>query len=278
MIITQLNGGLGNQMFQYAVARRLAYELNTDFKIDRLIYERYPVAATPREYELNKFTVQENFASQEDVDAVIIRNKMESRDVGREKGELTFHKDVLTYGDNVYFQGYWQCERYFADIADLIRKDFSLRKPLGINAKKWEQKIRQSARAVSLHIRRGDYISNVSANEFHGVCSLNYYYRCIEKMQSQCGDIVLYVFSDDLLWAKKNLMVQCPVHWVEGVDTDAEEMYLMSRCSHHIIANSSFSWWGAWLNPSEKKCVFAPARWFQKEAAIDIIPDNWIRV
>ena len=180
-----------------------------------------------------------------------------------------------------YVRGFWQSELYFKSIEELIRKDFTFAsEPTGSN--KELAKAIATQQAVSLHIRRGDYVNIQSTNEYHGTCSIEYYQKAIEYILSNLSDPVFYIFSDDLPWVKANLDVSAPHIFAEGNDatTNFEDLRLMSLCKHHIIANSSFSWWGAWLNPSKTKIVIAPKRWMNDPEfdSKDLIPKNWIRI
>jgi hypothetical protein len=195
---------------------------------------------------------------------------------------FNFDKSVLFLRDDIYLQGYWQSEKYFKDISHIIRREFTLREPLSEASQQIAQKIKTSANSVSLHIRRGDYISNPTTNSVHGVCSLRYYQECVQVLNEKVGDVSLFVFSDDPVWVKENLSYKYSMIFVNhnGVEHAFEDMHLMSLCQHNIIANSSFSWWGAWLNNNPHKVVLAPKHWFRKEDidTKDLIPDNWIRV
>jgi len=279
MIITQLIGGLGNQMFQYAVARRLSAMRGVTFKMDIRIFDNYPKSCVPRYYELGNFNVKEVFASQDEIDDIIKKNKIKGEDLGREKGELTFNPMVLDYTDDIYFRGYWQSEKYFSDVRNDLLQEFSLKNALSKDALQCLNDIASSLNSISLHIRRGDYVEDKTTNQFHGVCDLEYYYHAIEILRRKFGAVKLYVFSDDIAWVKENFVVEENTMYVsELVKNNVEELFLMSRCTHHIIANSTFSWWGAWLGKAENKIVIAPKRWFKKDVAIDIIPDDWMKI
>lgn len=136
-----------------------------------------------------------------------------------------------------------------------------------------------SSVSVSVHIRRGDYVQNKAAGDFHGICSLSYYQTAMKLLSDKFKQAHFYVFSDDLEWCRQNIRCEQSLTFV-NLSNAASELYLMSRCSHHIIANSSFSWWGAWLNPSPEKIVIAPQTWFRDPSAQteDIYCENWIRI
>jgi hypothetical protein len=291
MIIVKLMGGLGNQMFQYAAGRALALDRGVELKLDLGFLEADPGGRyTRRELELHHFNTNAGIASSEEV----LRFKQKS--AGRlyrvmqryfpaifsycylsESGtgyQSSFHKAPSF----TYLDGFWQSELYFTSHADIIRKDFTLKAQLPPDRQAIENKIR-SRNAVSIHIRRGDYVHLAEARDFHGVCDLAYYTDAIEEIKRRHGEISLFVFSDDPDWCRMN--IRYPGIDTEYIDADvipARDMWLMSRCAHHVIANSSFSWWGAWLNPSENKTVVAPRQWFSKINTPDIIPATWLRI
>lgn len=291
MIVTRLIGGLGNQLFQYAAGRRLAHVHGAELKMDvsGLGDSAY---RTVRHYELATFGIKQAFATAKELKKFTTRNSMMSRILNRitQSGmqlpescirEAHYHFDprILNLPDGVYLDGYWQSERYFADVADLIRSDLTIAAPAeGRNLELLEQI--ESCNAVSLHIRRGDYVTDPVMRQVHGTCRLDYYVRAVEHVASKISKPVFFVFSDDPAWARKHLALSYPVHIVDHNDTEHgnEDMRLMSLCRHHIVANSSFSWWGAWLNPRLDKIVVAPQRWFNDNDADtrDLYPAGWV--
>lgn len=290
MIITKLIGGLGNQMFQCAAGRRAAYVNNTSLKLDITGYENQ-VGITPRKYALNIFNIQENFASINEINKLKkntfiqkilkkIHPVFTNKSYVREKVH-NFDPDILKISDNTYLEGYWASEEYFKDIEDIIRKEFTLKnKPDAINQKMISRI--KNCDSVSIHIRRGDYVNDKKTNQFHGVCDLNYYLRAIALIAKKVKSPKFFVFSDDIEWAKQNLLLKFPCIYVEHNTgkKDYEDMRLMSYCQHNIIANSSFSWWGAWLNKNKDKIVIAPKKWFNDKSinTKDLIPDSWIKI
>ncbi len=292
MVVIKLCGGLGNQMFQYAAGRRLSYvhgvELKFDisgFKEDRL-----------RTYELGAFNIEEKFATEAEVAGLsgrkkglleritsrAFRNASVAAPIKHVK-EKFFHFDpeILRLPDGVYLDGYWQSEKYFKDIESVIRKELTVKTAQAGRNSELAAMIGSSA-SVSIHIRRGDYVSNPIANQVLGVCVLDYYYRSIEHIAQKVERPHFFVFSDEPQWAKDHLKLPYPVEFIahNAADHAYEDLRLMSLCKHHIIANSSFSWWGAWLNPDPDKKVFAPKRWFRTDECtdIDLVPVSWIRV
>ncbi|BCR05185.1 alpha-1,2-fucosyltransferase [Desulfuromonas versatilis] len=293
MVIAKVSGGLANQMFPYAAGRRLAHALGTELKLDLSGFADYagnPDLA-PRKYGLGVFNIQERFASAEEVAALTQgENTLLRRLLGKkprrpasyvkEKG-FGFDPGVLELSGDVYLQGNWNSEKYFSDISDILRREFSFKQaPSGKNLELIEQIA--SVNAVSLHVRRGDYVSISKVNEVHGTCSLDYYHRCVEKLAQSVDRPHFFVFSDDPQWVMDNLRLSFASTYVthNGPDQGHEDLRLMSHCRHHIIANSGFSWWGAWLNPDPGKIVLAPKKWFAtpKYDTSSLIPEGWLRL
>lgn len=291
MIISKLIGGLGNQMFQYAAGRSLSLDLQTDFYLDHGFFSEVG-NHTPRVYELHIFQTEAKACSPEQLAHFNQRGISSIRNVWskltggeqwqtvREKSHA-FMPEVPFLKGNNYLIGYWQSEKYFAGNASQIRKDFSFRiEAEGENARLLD-KIRKDE-AVSIHIRRGDYVSNPSALAFHGLCGLDYYEAAINSIQREKENLVFYVFSDDIAWARENLRLPGEAHFIDHNKGSKswEDMRLMSTCKHNIIANSSFSWWGAWLNAHPGKIVLGPKKWFLDESipVQDVLPDTWRRL
>ncbi|OHB79357.1 MAG: hypothetical protein A2Z25_15860 [Planctomycetes bacterium RBG_16_55_9] len=273
MVIVKLYGGLGNQLFQYATARRIAVENGSLLKLDAST--GFENDFYKRSYGLHHFNIVENFAAPEDISA--------SRPV-KEK-HFHFDPDVLNLRDNVYLDGYWQSEKYFKSIEDVIRDELAVRQPpTGLNAKIAEAIAETNS--VSLHFRRLHGVScgqvDVRGVTLHGAASLDYYYRCIERLAQTVKNPYFFIFSDDPGWVRDHLRLPYPTMVVanNGPGKDHEDLRLMSLCKHHIIANSTFSWWGAWLNPGKDKMVFAPAPWFNvaEHNVKDLFPERWIKI
>ena len=291
MVITKLMGGLGNQMFQYAAGRRLAHKRSVDLKLDITGFK----VCIDRKYSLGNFNVQENFALPEEVAALTVRKRgivrrvmarvlrRSSKSAPTHIQEKHFHFDpeILRLSDNVYIDGYWQSEKYFVDIARIIRQEFTVKTPQKGRDKELGEQI-ASCEPVSLHIRRGDYVSNLQTNQFHGTCDLDYYFHCVECLTQTVKTPHFFVFSDEPEWALDNLKLPYPTTLVDhnGADKDYEDLRLMTRCKYHIICNSTFSWWGAWLCANPEKVVFAPQQWFGESGldTRDLIPKTWSRI
>lgn len=273
MIITRLEGGLGNQLFQYAAGRRLANKWKTDLKLDLSIVG-HPFNPTRHDhYRLKDFNIREIFATPEEVEQ--IKNFRQGTSIGKERESSPF--EILNYPDNVYLHGFWQDEKYFADIAEILLQEFTLKSPLGATAQQWREKILATECAVSLHIRHGDYFSGGNINSF-GVLPFAYYKSCVAELKKSFPHLTAFIFSENFNLVKRFLNLDVPIEFVEGCDSDLDEFYLMSLCKHNIIANSSFSWWAAWLNSNPDKKVFFPNPWTATGLIRKGIPENWIRI
>ena len=290
MIIVRLKGGLGNQMFQYALGRQLAEKNQTDLRLDLSFYDDQS-GITPRQYELAIFKIRAEIAKKEDVVKVIgprpprlVQKILDRLKIDYNKKNYVredsfgFRSYFLSLPDNVYLDGYFQSEKYFSDIRTEILADFSLLPGEADKIVGLSQKIK-TANSVSLHVRRGDYVSRPEANAFHGICSLDYYRAAIKIIKDRISEPHFFIFSDDLDWCRDNFSDLEKVEFVSGF-SPAQDLILMSRCRHNIIANSSFSWWGAWLNQNTKNIVIAPQRWFSDQT-IDIsdrLPAAWLKI
>lgn len=199
--------------------------------------------------------------------------------------KAAFDQDVLNVtGKDIFLSGYWGSEKYFKNIQSIIRKEFTLKESLSPGSKQWEEKIKSAVKSVSIHVRRGDYINTEINRKIYAVVPPEYYYKCIEMLKQKYNDLSVFVFSNDIAWCRENLRFDLPMEFVEGNDEDHgyEDMHLMSLCKHNIIANSTFSWWGAWLNSNPEKMVFYPEKFFNIKDkwhdTIDGYPDDWIKV
>jgi Glycosyl transferase family 11. len=181
----------------------------------------------------------------------------------------------------MYLVGNWQSEKYFADYADTIREDLTLRMPpAGRNAAAAERI--SAIQSVAVHVRRGDYVSRPVTNRFHGTCGLDYYERAVAFLEDAYPDLRYYVFTDDPEWVRARMCLSVPFLVCDrNRPSEAHlDLYLMSLCRFHVIANSTFSWWGAWLSTRPDKQVVAPHRWFAgadpaRYPTDDLIPSSW---
>lgn len=292
MIIVRLMGGLGNQMFQYATARRLAHYRKTGLRLDTTFYGNMHEADTPRHYDLDCYKISGRPATKAELERMLPQDFKAmlayriKRWIGldnrlRPLGEhsKSFHEVVLRARKNTYLVGWWQNEKYFTDIRDILLSEFTPKK-LSAYARKMLAGIKKG-NSVSIHVRRSDYISNKYANKEHGVMPLSYYEAAASYIQKRVPSAQFFIFSDDIAWCRKNFKFDDAV-FVEARGQQAcEDIYLMRHCQHNIVANSSFSWWGGWLNDSPDKIVIAPRTWFQNEQSnqeTEIVPKSWTRL
>lgn len=282
-------GGLGNQMFQYALGRSLSLLHNTKFKIDLSFLKDKSLNHTLRKYELDVFPVRVPFATATDLKKFSVASNARLSSIlpflssycTINEPCFEFSEGILKSPKNSLLIGFWQTEKYFLPIQDTIRNDFRFRKPMEVqNADIASEMSRQNA--VSMHIRRGDYANNEETKKVHGTCPPEYYAAALKYIQDKVKDVHLYIFSDDMAWVKDNLVFNAPATYVEhnSGESSYADMQLMSLCRHNIIANSSFSWWGAWLNNNPGKLVVAPAKWFNDSPANvkDLIPEGWKKI
>ncbi|MDE4145697.1 MAG: alpha-1,2-fucosyltransferase [Pseudophaeobacter sp. bin_em_oilr2.035] len=279
MITARLHGRLGNQMFQYAAARALAERLGVAVALDSREAVRRGEGVLTRVFDLDltEPAPLPPLKQEAPLRYALWRAFGSTPTFRRERG-LGYNPGFATWGDGSYLHGYWQSEKYFAAIADRIRADFSF--PEFTNTQNADMAARiQGSNAISLHVRRGDYVALAA----HVLCDQAYYEAALARvLEGLEGTPTVFVFSDDPDWAKENLPLPCEKVVVDfnGPDTDFEDMRLMTLCQHNIIANSSFSWWAAWLNQNPEKRVTGPAQWFgdPKLSNPDILPDSWHRI
>jgi hypothetical protein len=289
-VIARIEGGLGNQLFQYAAARSLADRLGCDLALDlRGLDEN-----GDRPFQLDLYRIRASVASSQQLQVL---PDWRSTRWGRIRLNLSqfvpvffsfpvfwprsfaFDRRFDQISQPVYMVGYWQSEKYFAWNRGRLLQDIQLAAVLSAGTPLLDE-IR-STRSVALHIRRGDYVSHAAAAQFHGLCDMAYYHAAINALKARFPDIHVFVFSDEPAWARANLRLDVPTDYVDANPTDKGhiDLELMRQCQHHVIANSSFSWWGAWLCDSHEQGVYAPGRWFADPGtdASDVIPARWIR-
>lgn len=296
MIIGNLAGGLGNQMFQYACARAVSLDMRLPlkFRTDFLSYYK-----AHNGLELDRvFDLKLDLATDLDLarligwskKTVFLRHLLVKRPFRKLAGKRFVTESDFTFWRQVpdplldcgaYLQGYWQSENYFANYTSTIFKDFTFRQLVrGVNVEIAKSIV--SGVSISVHVRRGDYISNSKAFALHGTCSPEYYFAAIDALLLRCPGAKIFAFSDDPQWVAEVLSPRYPNLVLVACNTGVEsynDMHLMSLCRHHVIANSSFSWWGAWLNPRRDKMVVAPSLWFADGRDTgDLIPKGWERM
>jgi hypothetical protein len=283
MIIIRLTGGLGNQMFQYAAARCLALKNGAKLKLDTTAYREDQL----RNFDLFCLNTEASIATPAEIAALKAKGT-----VGRVMSYLTpyprrkfykqpwfhFHPSFFRLTGPVYIQGYFQSEKFFLPAKEQVQKDFTIKKELTEKVEPLAASL-QEHESVALHIRRGDYRNEVALN-YHGIVPLGYYREAVSQVSGKVAHPHFYIFSDDGAWVKENLRLpNATIVSGELSSTHFEDLYLMSRCRHNIIANSSFSWWAAWLNTNPGKTVIAPRNWFNKgpKDTQDMIPEGWQR-
>jgi len=295
MVTISLLGGLGNQMFQYAAGKALAERHCVDLELDLSGF--YNNKYTPRPFLLDHLRVPEasrwaegakNFVPAEwkiGIDR-LRRAGLPKLAWSQDYREPHFHYDPAfeALGPDTALFGYFQSERYFIGIADKLRDWFSPREALAGSAAEMLTHIEASRLPVSVHVRRGDYV-DPGRVEFHGLVAEPYYREALGRLQSAIGaEAELFVFSDDPAAAEHvlNFVPRSRLVHVRGdPNRPWEDMVLMARCRHHVTANSSFSWWGAWLNRAPEKIVVAPRAWFapsqlSKWNTRDLYPPGWL--
>lgn len=294
MIYVKIHYGLGNQMFQYAFARMLSIEYSINFKLDTTFYESQNLYSSSilREYQLSVFKMKPLIAESEEV------YKFTTPSFFQRKKRILFSSfspykfqnfiiendryishNLLNLKNDIYLHGYWQDERYFKSIEHIIRDDFIfVNKPNECNNKYLD--LINNSNSVSIHIRRTDFISDVNFYKTRGICDVAYYMKAIEYIKMHVHDPHFLIFSDDLDWVRNNILFNNKHTYINcnSINNGFDDMRLMSFCKFHIIANSSFSWWGAWLSNYPEKIVIAPLVWKKINTSIKCVPDNWIRL
>jgi len=291
MITVRLKGGLGNQMFQYALGRTIAQRRRTSMALDVSSYSYDKL----REYSLGIFKIAERFGDfpRRGLARALgqgLRLSRLSRNLGRlrvpgftyvlTEKRFSFDPTVLDAPRDVYLDGYWQSEKYFKEIEHIIREEFALNSTMG-NVQKLAERI-QSTESVCVNVRRGDFVSLPSSIAFHGFVGTEYYAESVKVIHARVTNPTAFVFSDEIGWCVNNLRFDCPATFV-GHDYAGEKfreyLYLMSLCKHFIIPNSSFAWWGAWLS-NTKGIVVAPSKWFNAAEldTSDLVPAGWLRL
>ena len=305
MIYLRLMGGMGNQMFQFAMARALCHRTGAELTIDAsLMADNESVNSqgiSLRTYALDVFGLEADLCEKQFGKKILFTRKQDRvKRFGAtffckatnlfsdrwiagivERKKVGFDKSLLKLPRNVFLQGYFPSYRYFEDCQKLIRDEFSFRsKPDASNQQLMD--FMASTNSVSLHVRRGDYISNQNTNDKFGVCSLGYYKKAIDYIEEKIENPRYFIFTNDLDYARENMEVDKSAVFVSGNTghKSFEDMRLMSHCKHNIIANSSFSWWAAWLNNNPHKIVIAPSPVFDKLDIKDkdFFPAEWIKL
>jgi hypothetical protein len=301
MVTVMLRGGLGNQMFEYALGVALAQANKTALRLDTVwLHDRLPKKKNTcfAHFNLDIFTLNDtpsltnlSQAAQSlpvpglwlGINLIITGARIlaGAKKLIRERTDR-FDSRILEERGDLFLIGYWQSEKYFADVAEEVRKAFGFKHPLDGEAKEISRNIR-SENSVSLHIRRGEY---VALETIVGKTDLAYYERAASYLNERSKTMgievpTFFVFSDDIEWCKEELKLPFPTVYLDQASAgpkDSHHLQLMSLCRHNIIANSTFSWWGAWLNANPEKIVVAPKRWYPNDTKEDLVPERWIRM
>jgi Glycosyl transferase family 11 len=291
MIYTRLMGGLGNQLFQYAAARSLAIRHGTDVLIDTSALTVEDKRITKRDLVLQHFCIKGTFSSATPnyikIFAKYLPNLSKQISAWHYHAESNpgYDQRFQNLPDNTYLSGYWQSYKYFQCISKTIFDELSPKHGISSLTATRIQSLNQNGSSVAVHIRRGDYVNLPSAAEHHGALAVQYYIKAIELVRKIDPNTNFYIFSDDISWCRKHLSgLEAPLIFVDqdASVSDWEDLILMSHCKHHIIANSSFSWWGAWLADQRwgvsDRLVIAPSLWFSAGNGHDLsdrYPAHW---
>lgn len=291
MYTIKIGGGLGNQIFYYAFYKKLKnlgyevyvdisemelYNLHNGYELEQIF--RLDILKIPQEQKIKELTlIERKFLNRVYIKLKKIIYILSKRVYIEKWGEISFPKNNKK-NKNIYCLGAFQSEKYFYDIRDIIRQELEFPIIKDELNKKIEKEIRNS-NSVSIHVRRGDYLKDKGLG---GLVPLKYYQNAIEYIKSKIDNPCFFVFSNDIEWCKQNLDLEnCYyIDWNKGKES-YRDMQLMSLCKHNIIPNSSFSWWGAWLNNNPDKIVIAPEKWFNDCVKMDysnVVPETWIKI
>lgn len=281
MVISRITSGLGNQLFQYACGRAISLRHGVLLKLDLQNFTQHK----NRRYALNAFVIETPEATPREVREALRADTFwhrmlttRSRQRVLRERTMRFDPAVLEAGPDVYLAGYWQSPKYFQDVDHEIRREFTWNKPPPPQSAVWLEEIDKRP-AVSIHVRRGDYVSNPDYARRFGALPLNYYEHALRYLADRFEGLHGFVFSDEPEWVKANFPPTIPLTIIVG-NPATEDLRLMAGCRHHVIANSTFSWWGAWLNPHPDKLVLTPKNFFHdpKLDTRDLLPEAWIKI
>jgi hypothetical protein len=293
MIIIKIFGGLGNQMFQYSFGKALSIMLKRKLIIDKSYFEpqNYPFDLHPYyPYKLDLYNIKDDFAPRM---ISTYQNIIQKKNIYSylnplflkyfENVPVFFNKDNFLNDDmkktkTAFLTGFWQNDVLKEKHRDIITKSLTL-KEISKNSKELLKKIKDS-NSVSIHFRKGDYISNPIFKKVYANCDLSYYDSAIKKIKGQVNNPQFYLFTDNQKWLETNFKLKNNMHMIDKSIYDHEQQFLFSKCKHSIIANSSFSWWGAWLNDFYNKLVIRPQNWFNDPNRKNDIyfPNKWIKI
>lgn len=286
MILVKVFGGLGNQLFQYSAAKSLSMKHDVQLVLDLSWFKSKNKSNTVRTYSLENFGINARIATP-DEESFHSLNYPGFRNIFRKKTtgwtyysekKFGFSDDFFTLPDNTYLNGYWQSYKFFESIKPILMAELEYKGYVNSEVNKLSLDL-SSLNSVAIHVRRGDYVSNLRANKFHGTCPIDYYLKSINLLREKVNNPEFFVFSDDIDWVRNNMDFDCKVNYIDlNYPNEAHcDFFLMGKCKHFIIANSTYSWWPAWLSSNSKKIVIAPKNWFAK--SIDtksLFPGQWV--
>ena len=287
MITVKLNGGLGNQLFQYATGRALSLKWGVPLRLDTsnyLYYNVHPLRIQNMNHNCEIYShAGRVYKAINSVKFQRLLSMFGLRSDLYIEDSIEFDPAVLSLGPGATIYGYFQSEKYFSSIRERLLEEISVKDASLLPIRQQIHDIKSCNNSISVHVRRGDYVTNASANDVHGLCKLNYFSSAVEFVlkSSKEKSAKIYVFSDDIEWCKSNLKLDYECIYISGQENAPElDMHLMSLCKYNIISNSTFSWWAAWLNRNEEKVVVAPDKWFQSKtlSSEDLVPGNWARL
>jgi hypothetical protein len=281
MKIVKLKGGLGNQFFQYAFARVISINQKSKVYLDTSDF-MYSTHRVKRSLDLNKFNIKLKLISEL---GLIYRNwliyRFNKYFVTYEEEGINYNDSLINLKNNIIFDGYWQSFKYFDSIRTILQQELVIKTKLSKSARLIKDQLKFK-KTVAVHFRRGDYITDLKTNQVHGVIDMSYYKEAFTYFDSYCDNLLFVVFSDDIESIKNELSINKKFLFIDSLYSHLEEFEIMKGCDHFIIANSTFSWWAAWLGSNEEKQVLAPKRWFKDELlesqSENLIPHDWIRL
>lgn len=292
-VVAHLNGGMGNQMFQYAAGLALAARHRAALVLDISWFAQNVGVAgvTQRTYALAAFDLEAKLTQHAGKPNLAQRalRKLQRHIPWRLGEEGAYHERSFRYDEGffatpvpVQLHGYFQSQRYFSGVEGELRTAFGMPREMSAATQAMLTRI-QGTRAICVHVRRGDYVSNPAASDFHGLCGLDYYDQGLRQVLTDDAEgAECFVFSDDPQWVRENMRLPLPMTVVDinGPDAAHQDLWLMAACRHFVIANSSLSWWGAWLGAHPQKRVVAPLAWFKstQHDVTDLIPSEWMRL
>lgn len=298
-MIVRFSGGLGNQLFQFAAAKALETKFGGNLIIDDSYYDNQPGKDTFRKLEIFQFNVQyarmSNRKEKNNTRKKALALKILARIPGGNSSYVlrkitrlihVYNEDAFICNmkarENDYVIGYFQNYSFLKESIDTIHQQFTLAPEVDAEMRSLSsyRVINQHENTVAVHIRRGDYVTNASASAFHGLCDVDYYKKSIELITFRTTEPKFIFFSDDIAWVKETFFWVPDAYFVEnaGSTSSAVDMYLMSLCKHNIIANSTYSWWGAVLNINPEKIVICPERWTLNDSIGQLYVDGWIKL